>query len=76
MLVAEELEVDWRKVDIEFAPADPAYANPIFKMQATGGAPASARSSFRCVRPAPQPAKCCAKRQPPSGACHWASAMP
>jgi len=37
MLVAEELEVDWRKVGIEFAPADPAYANPIFKMQATGG---------------------------------------
>src|SRR6516225_8310839 len=37
MLIAEELEVDWRKVRFEAAPADPAYANPIFHMQATGG---------------------------------------
>src|ERR1700738_2594853 len=36
MLVAEELEVDWRNVAIEFAPVDRAYANPIFEMQATG----------------------------------------
>ena len=37
MLIAEELEIDWRKVQFEFAPANPAYANPIFHMQATGG---------------------------------------
>src|SRR6516225_9117363 len=37
MLIAEELEVDWRKIKFEAAPADPAYANPIFHMQATGG---------------------------------------
>jgi len=37
MLVAEELEADWTKIGVEQAPADPAFANPIFKMQATGG---------------------------------------
>jgi hypothetical protein len=37
MLIAEELEIDWRKVQFEFAPANPAYANPIFHMRATGG---------------------------------------
>jgi isoquinoline 1-oxidoreductase beta subunit len=37
MLIAEELEIDWRKVQFESAPANPAYANPIFHMQATGG---------------------------------------
>jgi isoquinoline 1-oxidoreductase subunit beta len=51
MLVAEELEVDWRKVGIEFAPADPAYANPIFKMQATGGS-TSIRGFFVPLRQA------------------------
>jgi isoquinoline 1-oxidoreductase beta subunit len=51
MLVAEELEVDWRKVATEFAPADPAYANPIFKMQATGGS-TSIRAFFVPLRQA------------------------
>lgn len=37
MLVAEELEADWAKIKVEQAPADPAFANPIFKIQATGG---------------------------------------
>ena len=37
MLIAEELECDWKKIAWEFAPADPAYFNPIFKMQGTGG---------------------------------------
>ncbi len=37
MLVAEELECDWSKVRTEFAPVDPAYVNPLFGMQATGG---------------------------------------
>jgi isoquinoline 1-oxidoreductase beta subunit len=37
MLIAEELEVDWNKIRFEAAPTDPAYANPIFHMQATGG---------------------------------------
>ncbi|HEY2804554.1 MAG TPA: molybdopterin cofactor-binding domain-containing protein, partial [Gemmatimonadales bacterium] len=37
MLVAEELEVDPATVKIEQAPADPAYNNPSFGMQGTGG---------------------------------------
>jgi isoquinoline 1-oxidoreductase subunit beta len=37
MLIAEELEVDWRQISVEFAPVSPAYVNPIFHMQGTGG---------------------------------------
>lgn len=37
MMVAEELECDWRKVRIEPAPVDPVYNNPAFGMQGTGG---------------------------------------
>src|SRR5690242_1096300 len=37
MLVAEELDADWTKVKIEFAPADKAYTNPMFGLQGTGG---------------------------------------
>ncbi|MGO9711111.1 MAG: molybdopterin cofactor-binding domain-containing protein [Polyangiaceae bacterium] len=44
MLVAEELECDWSKVKTEFAPVDPAYVNPLFGMQATGGSTSTAGS--------------------------------
>lgn len=37
MLLAEELDADWTKVSVEQAPADAAYNNPMFGMQATGG---------------------------------------
>ena len=37
MLVAEELDADWRSVSVEQAPVDQAYNNPMFGMQATGG---------------------------------------
>jgi isoquinoline 1-oxidoreductase subunit beta len=37
MLLAEELDADWSKVSVEQAPADPAFNNPMFGMQATGG---------------------------------------
>jgi isoquinoline 1-oxidoreductase subunit beta len=37
MLVAEELDADWKKVSVEQAPVDKAFANPMFGMQATGG---------------------------------------
>jgi isoquinoline 1-oxidoreductase beta subunit len=40
MLIAEELDADWDKVRAEFAPVDPAYANPIFGRQQTGGSTA------------------------------------
>jgi isoquinoline 1-oxidoreductase subunit beta len=37
MVVADELEADWKKVRIEQAPADPRYANPRSGVQAFGG---------------------------------------
>ncbi|MEW5744681.1 MAG: xanthine dehydrogenase family protein molybdopterin-binding subunit [Nitrospirota bacterium] len=37
MLVAEELECDWKKVRIEPAPVDPAYNHTAFGIQMTGG---------------------------------------
>jgi len=40
MLIAEELDADWSKVKAEFAPVNPAFANPIFGRQQTGGSTA------------------------------------
>jgi len=37
MLVAEELDADWSRIKVEQGPADAAFNNPIFGMQATGG---------------------------------------
>jgi len=45
MLLAEELEFDWKKVKTEFAPAAPAYFNPVFGVQGTGGS-TSVRASW------------------------------
>ena len=45
MLVAEELECDWKNVHAEFAPADKAYINPIIGAQGTGGS-TSVRGSY------------------------------
>ncbi|MCC6555450.1 MAG: xanthine dehydrogenase family protein molybdopterin-binding subunit [Polyangiaceae bacterium] len=51
MLVAEELECDWGRVSMEFAPVDPAYVNRIFGMQATGGS-TSVRGGFEPLQKA------------------------
>src|SRR5437867_2320163 len=45
MLLAEELDFDWKKVQFEFAPAAPQYFNPIFGLQGTGGS-TSVRASW------------------------------
>jgi isoquinoline 1-oxidoreductase beta subunit len=37
MIVAEELDADWKLVGFEFAPADIVYAHPGFGIQMTGG---------------------------------------
>jgi isoquinoline 1-oxidoreductase beta subunit len=37
MLIAEELECDWKGIRMEFAPVAPIYNNPAFGMQGTGG---------------------------------------
>ncbi len=51
MLVAEELECDWRKVKVEFAPVDTPYVNPMFQIQGTGGS-TSTRAFFVPLRQA------------------------
>jgi len=37
MLIAEELDADWSTINVEHAPAAPAYAHTAFGIQATGG---------------------------------------
>lgn len=49
MLVAEELECDWKQVRAELAPTDPVYNNRMFKVQATASS-TSARWSFEPLR--------------------------
>src|SRR6266704_1212104 len=49
MLLAEELEADWTKVRIEFAPAAKEYINPLFGMQGTGGS-TSVRAAWKPLR--------------------------
>src|SRR6059036_3130185 len=51
MLLAEELEADWSKIRIEFAPADKAYTNPLFGLQGTGGS-TSVRAAWTPLRKA------------------------
>lgn len=51
MLIAEELEVDLRHVQTEWAPADPAYVNPAMGIQATGGSN-SVRGAWKPLREA------------------------
>jgi isoquinoline 1-oxidoreductase beta subunit len=51
MLVAEELDVDPTRVQVEFAPVSPAYNHPFIPMQFTGGS-MSIRSSFDQMRKA------------------------
>ncbi len=48
MLLAEELECDWKKIRTEFAPADKAYFNTLFGLQGTGGS-TSVRSSWQSL---------------------------
>lgn len=40
MLVAEELDADWSKIRVEQAATDPAFKNPLFGLQVTGGSTA------------------------------------
>ena len=49
MLIAEELEVDWQRINTRFAPADPVYKNPALRAQVTGGS-TSVSSSWENLR--------------------------
>lgn len=50
-MLVEELDGDWSKVVIESAPAGPAYINPAFGLQGTGGS-SSVNSSMQPLREA------------------------
>jgi isoquinoline 1-oxidoreductase beta subunit len=45
MILSEELDLDWKKIKTEFAPAAPQYFNPVFGLQGTGGS-SSVRGSW------------------------------
>lgn len=51
MVLAEELDVDPRRLRVEFAPVDPAFNHPTLRMQFTGGSN-STLSTFEAVREA------------------------
>lgn len=51
MLVAEELDADWKRVRVEQAPAGKEYVNPMFGLQGTGGS-TSIRAAFKPLREA------------------------
>ena len=51
MLVAEELDADWSKIEIEAAPAARQYAHPWFGVQGTGGS-TSIRAMWQPLRQA------------------------
>ncbi len=52
MLVAEELDVDWKKVHVQWAPADPAYGNPLRNGRQETVASISVRGFWRPLREA------------------------
>ena len=56
VLIAEELDANWEKVQVEAAPATPEYTDPNYGMQVTGGS-SSVRSSWQPFRQAGASAK-------------------
>jgi isoquinoline 1-oxidoreductase beta subunit len=52
MLVAEELDVDWNKVQLEWAPADPAYGNPQMRGAQMTASSQSVRGYWKPLREA------------------------
>ena len=66
MLIAEELEVDLKQVQVEHAPPnEKLYANPLLGVQATGNSNAI-RSAWQPLREAGALRESCWWRQPPS----------
>jgi isoquinoline 1-oxidoreductase beta subunit len=51
MIIADELEIDWDKTSFETVGADPAFKNPLFGFQGTGGS-ASIRGFYTPLRKA------------------------
>src|SRR5512139_233725 len=51
MIIADELEADWKQVRIKQGPASPAFKNPVFDDQITAGS-ASVRGFYEPLRKA------------------------
>ncbi len=49
MILAEEMDADWSRVRVSFAPAEPEYAHPWYHTQATGGS-TSVRAMWQPLR--------------------------
>lgn len=49
MLIAEELDIDWSRIEVKQAPAKPVYVNPALGQEATGGS-TSVASSYTPLR--------------------------
>lgn len=60
MMLAEELDVDWKNVTVEMGPHD----NAKLGAQFTGGSNSVRMYGSRCVKPGRQQGKCCVKQQP------------
>jgi isoquinoline 1-oxidoreductase subunit beta len=58
MILADELDLDWKKIKTEFAPAAPQYFNPVFGLQGTGGS-SSVRGSWEPLAKAGAAAREC-----------------
>jgi len=59
MLIAEELNVDIRKVQVAFAPPGKVYGNAlIFGLQLTGGSTSVREAGKSCAWPAHRCARC------------------
>ena len=69
-LIAEELETDWSKVRVEFAPVDTRlYANNFFHVQATGGSTSIANSWLQMRKVGAAGRMMLTLPPPPNGGC-------
>jgi isoquinoline 1-oxidoreductase beta subunit len=67
MVLAEELDADWSKVQSVHGNADPAYLDPVMGMHLTGGSTAIKNSYVQYRELGRVPAPCCWPRLPSAG---------
>jgi len=67
-IVAEELDADWTRVGIEFAPANAKiYANSMMGRRGPAARRPSPTAGTSCARPAPPRGRCSSRRRPRNG---------